>query len=138
MKFLTTESQRHREIENQQGPRTAAIIGAAIEVHRQLGPGLLESAYEQCLCHELHLRGLPFRCQIDLPVSYKGMQLDCGYKIDLIVNDEAIVELKSVEKILPVHEAQLLTYLKLSGIKVGLLINFNSSLLTQGIIRRVL
>jgi GxxExxY protein len=138
MKLLTTESQRHREIENQQDPRTAAIIGAAIEVHRQLGPGLLEPAYEQCLCHELHLRGLPFKCQVDLPVSYKGLQLDCGYKIDLIVNDEAIVELKSVEKILPVHEAQLLTYLKLSGIKVGLLINFNSSLLTQGIIRRVL
>ena len=138
MKLLTTESQRHREIENEKDPRTSAIIGAAIEVHRQLGPGLLESAYEQCLCHELHLRGLPFRCQIDLPVSYKGLQLDCGYKIDVIVNDEVIVELKSVEKILPVHEAQLLTYLKLSGKKVGLLINFNSSLLTQGIIRRVL
>jgi GxxExxY protein len=138
MKLLTTESQRHREIENQQDPRTAAIIGAAIEVHRQLGPGLLESAYEQCLCHELHLRGLPFKCQVDLPVSYKGLQLDCGYRIDLIVGDEVVVELKAVERILPVHEAQLLTYLKLSGKKVGLLINFNSSLLTQGIIRRVL
>ena len=138
MKLLTTESQRHREIENEKDPRTAAIIGAAIEVHRQLGPGLLESAYEQCLCHELHLRGLLFRCQVDLPVSYKGLQLDCGYKIDVLVNDEVIIELKSVEKILPVHEAQLLTYLKLSGKKVGLLINFNSSLLTQGIIRRVL
>jgi GxxExxY protein len=138
MKLLTTESQRHREIESQQDPRTASIIGAAIEVHRQLGPGLLESAYEQCLCHELHLRGVPFRCQVDLPVSYKGLQLDCGYKIDLIVSDEVIVELKSVERILPVHEAQLLTYMKLSGKKVGLLINFNSSLLTQGIIRRVL
>ncbi|MGO9606201.1 MAG: GxxExxY protein [Candidatus Binataceae bacterium] len=138
MKLLTTESQRHREIENQQDPRTAAIIGAAIEVHHQLGPGLLESAYEQCLCHELHLRGLPFKCQVDLPVSYKGLKLDCGYKIDVVVNDEVIVELKSVERILPVHEAQLLTYLKLSGKKVGLLINFNSSLLTQGIIRRVL
>jgi GxxExxY protein len=138
MKLLTTESQRHREIENEQDPRTAAIIGAAIEVHRQLGPGLLESAYEQCLCHELYLRGLSFQCQVDLPVSYKGLQLDCGYKIDLIVNDEVIVELKAVEKILPVREAQLLTYLKLSGKKVGLLINFNSSLLTQGIIRRVL
>jgi len=137
MKLLTTESQRHREIENEKDPRTAAIIGAAIEVHRQLGPGLLESAYEQCLCHELHLRGLLFRCQVDLPVSYKGLQLDCGYKIDVLVNDEVIIELKSVEKILPVHEAQLLTYLKLSGKKVGLLINFNSSLLTQGIIRRV-
>ncbi len=138
MKLLTTESQRHREIENEQDPRTAAIIGAAIEVHRQLGPGLLESAYEQCLCHELHLRGLPFKCQVDLPVSYKGLRLDCGYKIDVIVNDEVIVELKSVEKILPVHEAQLLTYLKLSGKRIGLLINFNSSLLTQGIIRRIL
>ena len=138
MKLLTTESQRHREIENEQDPRTAAIIGAAIEVHRQLGPGLLESAYEQCLCHELHLRRLPFQCQVDLPVSYKGLKLDCGYKIDVVVNDEVIVELKSVEKILHVHEAQLLTYLKLSGKKVALLINFNSSLLTQGIIRRVL
>jgi GxxExxY protein len=138
MKLLTTESQRHREVENEQDPRTAAIIGAAIEVHRQLGPGLLESAYEQCLCHELHLRGLPFTCQVDLPVSYKGLQLDCGYKIDLIVNNEVIVELKAIERILPVHEAQLLTYLKLSGKKVGLLINFNSPLLTQGIIRRVL
>jgi GxxExxY protein len=138
VKLLTTESQRHREIENQQDPRTASIIGAAIEVHRQLGPGLLESAYEQCLCHELHLRGLPFRCQVDLPVSYKGLNLDCGYKIDLVVNGEVIVELKAVETILPVHEAQLLTYLKLSGKKVGLLINFNSSLLTRGIIRRVL
>ena len=114
------------------------IIGAAIDVHRQLGPGLLESAYEQCLCHELHLRGLPFTCQVDLPVLYKGLRLDCGYKIDLIVNDEVIVELKAVERILPVHEAQLLTYLKLSGKKVGLLINFNAPLLTQGIIRRVL
>jgi len=138
MKLLTTESQRHGEIEPEKDPRTAAIIGAAIEVQRQLGPGLLESAYEQCFCHELHLRNLAFKCQIDLPVSYKGLQLDCGYKIDVIVNDEVIVELKAVERILPVHEAQLLTYLKLSGKKVGLLINFNSSLLTQGIIRRVL
>jgi GxxExxY protein len=138
MRLLTTESQRHRENEGQNDPRTSPIIGAAIEVHRQLGPGLLESAYEQCLCHELHLRGLPFRCQIGLPVSYKGLQLDCGYKIDVIVNDEIIVELKAVERILPVHEAQLLTYMKLSNKKVGLLINFNTSLLTQGIIRRVL
>ena len=123
---------------SERDPRTYAIIGAAIEVHRQLGPGLLESAYEQCLCHELHLRGLPFQCQVELPVSYKGLKLDCGYKIDVVVNNEVIVELKSVERVLPVHEAQLLTHLKLSGKKVGLLINFNSSLLTQGIIRRVL
>jgi GxxExxY protein len=138
MKLLTTESQRHREVENENDPRTASIIGAAIEVHRQLGPGLLESAYEQCLCHELHLRRLRFKCQVDLPVSYKGLQLDCGYKIDLIVADEVIVELKSVERILPVHEAQLLTYLKLSSKRVGLLINFNTPLLTPGIVRRVL
>src|ERR1700692_1344443 len=104
MKLLTTESQRHREIENEQDPRTAAIIAAAIEVHRQLGPGLLESAYEQCLCHEPHLRGLPFACPVDLPVSYKGLKLDCGYKIDVVVNDEVIFELKAIERILPVHE----------------------------------
>ena len=138
MKLLTTESQRHRELENEKDPRTSPIIGAAIEVHRSLGPGLLESTYEQCLCHELYLRGLEFCCQIDLPVSYKGLKLDCGYKIDLIIDDEVIVELKSVERILPVHEAQLLTYMKLAAKAVGLLINFNVPLLTQGIIRRVL
>jgi GxxExxY protein len=136
MQLLTTDSQSHREDEKDQ--RTAPIIGAAIDVHRHLGPGLLESAYAQCLCHELHLRGLPFQYQIDLPVSYKGIKLDCGYKIDLIVSNEVIVELKAIERILPVHEAQLLTYLKLSGKPVGLLINFNVSLLTRGIIRRVL
>ena len=137
MKPLTTEAQRHREI-GEKDPRTSPIIGAAIEVHRQLGPGLLESAYEQCLCHELHFRGLPFRCQIDLPILYKGLSLDCGYKIDMIVNREVVVELKSVERILPVHEAQLLTYMKLAAKPVGLLVNFNVPLLTQGIIRRVL
>jgi len=136
MQLLTTDSQSHREDEKDQ--RTAPIIGAAIDVHRHLGPGLLESAYAQCLCHEPHLRGLPFQYQIDLPVSYKGIKLDCGYKIDLIVSNEVIVELKAIERILPVHEAQLLTYLKLSGKPVGLLINFNVSLLTRGIIRRVL
>ena len=138
MKLLTTESQRHRENENEKDPRTSPIIGAAIEVHRHLGPGLLESAYEQCLCHELHLRGLSFRCQVDLPLSYKGIKLDCGYRIDLIVGDEIVVELKAVEKILPIHEAQLLTYMKLAAKPVGLLINFNVPLLTQGIVRRVL
>jgi len=138
MKLLTTESQRHREIENEKDPRTSPIIGAAIEVHRHLGPGLLESAYEQCLCHELHLRGLPFKCQIELPVSYKGLKLDCENKIDLIVSDEVVVELKAVERILPVDEAQLLTYMKLASKPVGLVINFNVPLLTQGIIRRIL
>lgn len=117
---------------------TEAIIGAAIEVHRELGPGLLESAYEECFCHEQHLRGLAFQRQVELPVSYKGLKLDCGYRLDVIVDDAVIVELKSIEHILPVHHAQLLTYLRLAGKKVGLLINFNVSVLKNGIVRRVL
>jgi len=127
-----TEEQRYRD------PRTSAIIGAAIEVHRHLGPGLLESAYEECLCYELHLRAVAFTRQVPLPVIYKGLALDCGYKIDLIVRDEVVMELKSIEKILPIHQAQLLTYLKLTRKPVGLLINFNVPILTQGIVRRVL
>jgi GxxExxY protein len=138
MRGLTTGSQSHRESEEQRDPRTSPIIGAAIEVHRHLGPGLLESAYEECLCHELHLRGLAFEPQVELPVSYKGLKLDCGYRIDLIVEKEVVLELKAIEKVLRIHEAQLLTYMKLSGMRVGLLINFNAPLLTQGIIRRVL
>ena len=138
MSILTTEAQRHRETVDEKDPRTAPIIGAAIEVHRALGPGLLESAYEECLCHELHLRGLAFERQVDLPVSYKGVHLSCGYKIDLLVRNEVILELKTVESILPVHEAQLLTYLKLLNKQVGLLINFNTALLTRGIKRIVL
>lgn len=117
---------------------TEQIIGAAIEVHRELGPGLLETAYEQCLCHELTLRGISFRCQVELPVLYKGLKLDCGYRLDLMVADRIVVELKSVERILPVHESQLLTYLRLTGKKVGLLINFNVPVLRSGIVRRVL
>ena len=124
--------------EDTRDPRTSSIIGAALEVHRHLGPGLLESAYEECLCHELCLRELRFQRQVDLPVDYKGLKLNCGYKIDLIVQDEVILELKAVEKLLPIHQAQLLTYLKLAKKRVGLLINFNVPLLTQGIIRRVL
>jgi GxxExxY protein len=104
-------------------------------VHRALGPGLLESAYEACLCHELSLRELPFRRQIELPVNYKGLRLDAGYRIDLIVRDELLVELKSVERLLPIHEAQLLTYLKLSGMKTGLLLNFHEAVLRNGIRR---
>ena len=138
MTVFTTETQSHRETENEKDPRTAPIIGAAIEVHRHLGPGLLESAYEECLCHELNLRGLSFERQVDLPVPYKGLLLVCGYKIDLIVEQQVVLELKAVEKLLPVHEAQLLTYLKLSGKRVGLLINFNTPLLTRGIKRIVL
>ena len=116
---------------------TEQIIGAAIEVHKQTGAGLLESCYEQCLCHELTLRHLKFRRQVDMPVRYKGILLDCGYRIDLIVEERIVVELKSVEKVLPIHEAQLLTYLKLSGFRVGLLINFNVSVLIEGVVRRV-
>jgi GxxExxY protein len=117
---------------------TEQIIGAAIDVHRELGPGLLESAYEECLCHELHIRGLGFRRQVDLPISYKGLKLDCGYRLDIVVEDSVLIELKSIEQILPIHQAQLLTYLRLSGKKVGLLINFNVSVLKNGIARRVL
>lgn len=117
---------------------TKAIIGSAIEVHRALGPGLLESAYEECLCRELHLRGIPFERQRPLSVEYKGLRLDCGYRLDLLVSDRVVVEVKAVESLLPVHEAQLLTYLKLGGWTVGLLINFNVPVLKQGIRRRVL
>lgn len=117
---------------------TREIISAAIEVHRALGPGLLESAYQSCLCRELGIRNLAFRQQVDLPVAYKGVQLDCGYRIDLIVEQKVIVELKAVQEVLPVHEAQLLTYLRLSGLRVGLLLNFNSAVLKDGIRRRVL
>jgi len=117
---------------------TEAIIGAAIEVHRELGPGLLESAYEECFCHELHLRNLNFQRQVELPVAYKGLKLDCGYRLDVVVDNAVIVELKSIEQISPIHEAQLLTYLRLSGKKVGLLINFNVAVLMNGIARRVL
>ena len=117
---------------------TEAIIGAAIEVHNALGPGLLESAYEACLSHELTLRGLPHRRQVELPVVYKGQHVECGYRLDFVVENAVAVELKSVDKVIPIHEAQLFSYLKLSGFKVGLLINFNVRLLKDGITRRVL
>lgn len=117
---------------------TEGVIGAAIEVHRALGPGLLESAYSQCLCYELTLRALPFRLEAPLPVVYKGLKLDCGYRVDLVVADSVLVEVKSVERTAPIHEAQLLTYLRLGGWKVGLLINFNVKVLKDGITRRVL
>lgn len=116
---------------------TREIIGAAIEVHRTLGPGLLESAYEECLCRELEVRGLSFKRQIPLPVSYKGVELDCGYRLDIVVQEAVVLELKCVDVVLPVHQAQLLTYLKLSGHRVGLLINFNVPVLTDGICRRI-
>ena len=116
---------------------THGIIAAAIEVHRQLGPGLLESAYRECVCYELSQMGLAFTREVQLPLSYKGLKLDCSYRIDLLVEDEIVVELKSVEQILPVHSAQLLTYLKAAHKQVGLLINFNVPVLKDGIRRIV-
>ena len=117
---------------------TENIIGAAIEVHKTLGPGLLESAYEECLCRELVLRGIPFERQVGLALEYKGARIDNSYRIDILVAGTVVVEIKAAEKILPIHKAQLLTYLKLGGWKVGLLINFNEALLKKGISRLVL
>jgi len=109
------------------------VIGCAIEVHRTLGPGLLESTYEQCLAHEFALCGIQFHLQHPLPIDYKGIRLDCGYRVDLLVENEIILELKSVEQLLGIHEAQLLTYMKLAHIRQGFLINFNVRRLTDGL-----
>jgi GxxExxY protein len=117
---------------------TGEIYGAAIEVHRELGPGLLESAYEECLCHELRLKGILFKRQVPLPVAYKGIRLDCGYKMDLVVAEKVVLELKAVEEVTSLHTAQLLTYLRLSGKKVGLLMNFHVERMKDGITRLVL
>ena len=114
---------------------SSEVIGACIEVHRHLGPGLLESAYERCLAHELALRGLPYQRQLHLPVQYKGMQLDCGYRIDFVVADTLLIELKAVESLLPIHTAQVLTYLNLAHLKTGLLVNFNVPVLKNGLRR---
>ena len=119
-------------------PLTEKIIGFAIGVHRHLGPGLLESAYEECLCYEIEQSGLSFRRQVALPIVYKAVRLDSGYRMDIVVQDQVIVELKTVERLLPIHEAQMLTYLKLSGIRIGLLLNFNTSVLKDGIRRMLL
>jgi GxxExxY protein len=137
--YLTAETQRtqrmHREELNQ---ITQAVIGAAIEVHRTLGPGLLESAYQECLCRELTLRHIPFERERPVPLEYKGLHLEHGYRLDLLVAREIVVEIKSVEAIAPIFEAQLLTYLRLGGWKIGLLINFNVPGLKQGIRRKVM
>ena len=114
------------------------VIACAIEVHRVLGPGLLESAYEQCLARELSLAGIPFQLQVPLPVEYKGIKLDCAYRMDVLVDKALLIELKSVDSLLPIHEAQLLTYMKLSGLRIGLLMNFNVRLLQKGLKRFVL
>ena len=117
---------------------TRRIIGAAIEVHRTLGPGLLESAYQQCLARELTLREVPYERERPLPLEYKGLRLNCGYRADFLVDNAVVVETKSIEVIAPVHEAQLLTYMRLGNWKVGLLINFNVLVLKRGICRKVL
>lgn len=109
------------------------VLGCAIEVHRELGPGLLESTYQQCLARELQLNDIAFKLEHSLPVEYKGLQLDCGYRIDVLVEDEIILELKAVDQIKGIHEAQLLTYMKLSGIKQGFLLNFNVNMMKEGI-----
>ena len=114
---------------------TGEVIRAAIEVHKGLGPGLLESAYEECLCHELKLRNIPFIRQKEIPIEYKGVKLNCGYRIDVVVADKVILEIKACEELKRIYDAQLLTYLKLTGIKVGLLINFNVPVLKDGIKR---
>jgi len=123
--------------ERQENDISGKIIGAAIEVHKHLGPGLLESAYEECLCCEMQLRGIKFQRQVPLPLNYKGLKLDCGYRMDLLVEDKVVVELKAVEAIAPIHEAQMLTYLKLRDIRLGLIINFNVRLLVEGVRRLV-
>jgi GxxExxY protein len=117
---------------------TREIIGSAIEVHRTLGPGLLESVYHQCLARELALRAIPFRYEWPLPVEYKGFRMKCGYRIDLVVDDAVVVETKSIAAIAPIHEAQMLTYMRVGGWNVGLLINFNVVVLKNGIRRKVL
>jgi GxxExxY protein len=118
-------------------PLTNRIIGLAIGVHRELGPGLLESAYEECLCFELKQSSIIFSRQVPLPIVYQGIQLGCGYRLDIVVQGELIVEIKAVDQLLPIHDAQLLTYLRLSGHKVGLLMNFNTVVLKDGIRRLV-
>ena len=114
------------------------VIGCAIEVHRQLGPGLLESAYRRCLAHELQAAALGFEAERQMPVHYKGIDLECGFRIDLLVENALVVELKAVDRLLPIHDAQVLTYLRMAKLKVGLLINFQTRVLRDGIRRFVL
>jgi len=135
---LTTEITESTEPAKAANELTEIVIGCAIEVHRTFGPGLLESAYEICICRELNLRGIPFERQVSIPVEYKGVRLDCGYRADLIVGGKILVEIKAVDQLAPIHEAQVLGYLKLSDLKVGLLINFNERVLTHGVRRKVL
>ena len=119
-------------------PLSNRVIGLMLEVHRELGPGLLESAYQACLVHELNAAQIPFAAEVPLPVRYKGLMLDCAYRMDFVIENKLVLELKSVDSLLPIHEAQLLTYLRLAGCKTGLLANFNVPLLRQGLKRLVL
>lgn len=138
---MPIKPQRHRGSEKPvfyDEELTRRIIACAIEVHRHLGPGLLESAYEQCLCHELSTHGITFERQKSLPLEYKGIKLDCGYRMDMVVENKVVLELKCVEKVVAVHEAQMLTYLRLSKIKTGLILNFYTGVLKDGIKRLVL
>jgi len=132
-----TEINQAIATERQENDISGKIIGAAIEVHKKLGPGLLESAYEECLCCEMQLRGIEFKRQVPLSLNYKGIVLDCGYRLDLLVEDKVIVELKSIEGLEPIHEAQMLTYLKLRNAWLGLIINFNVIMLKDGVRRLV-
>jgi GxxExxY protein len=138
MSELTTEDTEHAEMMKNLNELTEAIIGAAMEVHRTLGPGLLESTYEMCLCRELSIREIPFERQVPIGVEYKGVKLDCGYRADIVVAGMILAEIKAIDSLLPIHDAQLLSYLKLGGWKIGLLINFNVELLKNGLRRRVI
>ncbi len=138
MSELTTEDTEHAEMMKNLNELTEAIIGAAMEVHCTLGPGLLESTYEMCLCRELSISGIRFERQVPIAVEYKGVKLDCGYRADIVVDGMILVEIKAIDSLLPIHDAQLLSYLKLGGWKIGLLINFNVELLKNGLRRRVL
>jgi GxxExxY protein len=138
MNRLTAESAEDAEVGRNINLLTEQVIGAAIDVHRALGPGLLESTYELCLCRELTLRGIAFERQKAIPVEYKGVRLDCGYRADLIVDGRVLVEIKAVDALTAISDAQLLTYLRLGAWQIGLIINFNVQFLKQGIRRRVL
>jgi GxxExxY protein len=129
------QAMARRDTECPSYKQTYDIVGAAIQVHRHLGPGLLESAYERCLSRELLLRDIRFQRQVPLPVEYRGIQLDCSYRLDIVVGGSIIIEVKAVRQVLPIHRAQVLTYLKLTNCRVGLLINFNVEVLRDGICR---
>jgi GxxExxY protein len=138
MNNLTAESAEPAEVRRDIDVLTEKVIGGAIEVHRALGPGLLESTYELCLCRELSMRGMAFERQKPIPVEYKGVKLDCGYRADLVIEEKVLIEIKALDALTAIHEAQLLAYLRLGQWQVGLLINFNVQFLKQGIRRRVL